>query len=280
MANISVEERDNANYLLDSSITFAMTGKVDMAINAVKKALEIDPDFAQAYNKLGDYYIKKGKTKEAAEVYKKSLELDPDNENSHFDYGCTMAALGNYDLALEELSIALKKAPEHYEIYSRVASIFFKLGKYEEARDNALKAYEADKEDVYATYVLACAYQKLDKPKNAENLFFNIIDRYRNLTNKKQRFAEGHYYMGKSYFFMGNINLAVENLKKAVEYDTEDVDYHFSFGMMYSDADAFSALAEAYAAAGMTEDAKETIEKAIALEPENAYYQEVKKSIA
>ena len=93
----------------------------------------------------------------------------------------------------------------------------------------------------------------------------------------KTRFAEGHYYIGRAYFSWKNINLPL--LQRAVDYDTEAVDYHYSFGMLYSDADAFCALAEAQFAAGMLAQAKENIDKALALVPESPRFQKVKKTI-
>jgi tetratricopeptide (TPR) repeat protein len=61
VAPISFEEKDLANQHLDRSISFAMCGKLDQAMDEAKKAIEIYPEFAQAHNKLGDYLIKKAR---------------------------------------------------------------------------------------------------------------------------------------------------------------------------------------------------------------------------
>jgi tetratricopeptide (TPR) repeat protein len=278
-SNISIEQRDEANQHLDRSISFAFTGKYDMAIEAVLKAIKLDPEFAQAYNKLGDYYVKKGMAKEAAKAYYKSLELDETNQNSHFDYGCTLALLGDYTQALRWLEKALAMKPDHYEIYGHTANIFYETGDYEAAVLDARKALAANPEDVMARFVLARAYLAQGKDSNAAEHFSMVIERYAYLVKIKDRFAEGHYYIGRAYYFTEKYNVAVEHLLKAVEYDTEDVDYHYSFGMLYSDADAFCALAEAQLANGQPKEALANINKALELSPSNARYQKVKQEI-
>ena len=175
--NLTIEERDEANQHLDRSISFAFTGKYDLAIEAVKKAIQIDPEFAQAYNKLGDYYVRKGMNKEAASAYRTSLELDDNNENSHFDYGCTLASLGDYDLAMHELEKALQMKPDHYEIYSHIARISYERGMHSEAIENA-KKFVCKRKRCYGKVYLACAYLAQGYTNNAYENFSRVVERY------------------------------------------------------------------------------------------------------
>ncbi len=278
-APISIEDRDRANQYLDRSISFSMCGKIDQAIDSIKKAISIDTEFAQAYNKLGDYYIKKGLVKDAVAAYSRSLELDPTNQNSNFDLGCSLVHLGRHEEALDYLLKALELKPEHTEIYGHIGRVLMVRGEHEEAINNLLKALAGDQDDIMSSFTLACAYQIQDDKEKAEKLFKKVIDRYSKLVDMKKRFAEGHYYIGRSYFFMGNLGEALKHLEKAVEYDTEDVDYHYSFGMLYSDADAFCSLSEAQHANGNYPEASENMAKAIKLSPENPRFSKIKSQL-
>ncbi len=279
VAPISIEDRDRANQHLDRSISFSMCGKMEQAIDEIKKAISIDPEFAQAHNKLGDYYMKKGMVKEAAAAYTHSLELDPNNQNTNFDLGCSLAHLGRHEEALEYLRKALDLKPTHTEIYGHIGRIMMMRGDLENAVSNLENAVAADADDIMASFTLACAYQMLGNSDKSTRLFNKVIDRYKELVAIKKRFAEGHYYIGRSYFFMGNLAEAVKYLEKAVEYDTEDVDYHYSFGMLYSDADAFCSLAEVQHALGKYSEARENLEKAIKLNPNNPHFSKVKSQL-
>ena len=51
-----------------------------------ERVLEIDPRYAQAHNNLGVAYEALGKTDEAIEAYKRATELDPTNRFFRFNY--------------------------------------------------------------------------------------------------------------------------------------------------------------------------------------------------
>jgi tetratricopeptide (TPR) repeat protein len=57
-------------------------GKVDDAIEAFKKQVELAPEIANSYDSLGDGYKAAGKYKLAKESYEKALSIDPEFEAS------------------------------------------------------------------------------------------------------------------------------------------------------------------------------------------------------
>ena len=53
-------------------------GKLEEAIEAYNKALAIKPDYAEAYNNMGNALKEQGKLEEAIEAYNKALAIKPD----------------------------------------------------------------------------------------------------------------------------------------------------------------------------------------------------------
>ncbi len=266
---VSIEDRDLANQHFDRGLSFDIRGKIDQAITEMLEAVKCDPCFAEAYNKLGDYYQKKGQMKKAIEMYQKSIELKPDVENSHFDLGSAYGHVGRYDEALAELDRALQMDPEHYEIYARRGYVKLELSLYDEAISDLKLALVKDPSDLMARFTLGRALLKKDRAVDAHQQFEKVVEHYESLVRIKDRYAEGHYYIGRCHFFMGKPEKALPFLLKAVEFDTDEIDYHFSFGLLYSDADAFFAVAEAYHATGEQRRAREFLTKALELEPQN-----------
>jgi tetratricopeptide (TPR) repeat protein len=152
-------------------------------------------------------------------------------------------------------------------------------GEVARAIDSLNQAFAANQDDIMACFTLGCAYNISGNTEEACRMFNRVISRYSQLTSVKPRFAEGHYYMGRSYYLMGNLQKAREHLLQAVEFDTEEVDFHYSFGMLYSDADAFGSLAEVQHDLGQHEEARNSLKKALALEPANKRFLELKSSI-
>ena len=63
------------------------TGRDDEAEASYKKAIELNPDFAQAYNNLGITLQKLNKLEDAELSYKKAIELKPDYAEAHNSLG-------------------------------------------------------------------------------------------------------------------------------------------------------------------------------------------------
>jgi tetratricopeptide (TPR) repeat protein len=187
--------------------------------------------------------------------------------------------LGNLDDALFSLKTALDLNPKHGEAYAHVGLVLLEKGEFDGAFEYLNHALQHDPDHLMANYLMGITCKKTGRENEANKYFGAVINRYTSLANMKTRFAEGYYYIGKCHYLMGELPKAVANLKKAVEYDTEEVDYHYSFGMLYSDAEAFHALAEVLHEMGNDTEARENLKKAVELEPDNQKFQQLRNQI-
>lgn len=65
-------------YYNEGYIHLLMTEQLDSAIICFNKAVELDPEYFQAYNNLGLAYEKKGDVAQAKNFYTKAIEINPD----------------------------------------------------------------------------------------------------------------------------------------------------------------------------------------------------------
>jgi tetratricopeptide (TPR) repeat protein len=89
--------------------------KTKKAIKEFKKAINIDPRFALAYNNLGEVYSFLEKYEEAIREYKRALEINPELPEAHFNMVVSYILLKNYSLAWKHIDI-LNKLGEDTEI--------------------------------------------------------------------------------------------------------------------------------------------------------------------
>ena len=75
---------------------------MDEAINSIRKALEIDPDKADAHYYLGVIYASNNKYNEAIEENKKVIAVDPNYANAHFNLGTIYHKQDLFNEAIEE----------------------------------------------------------------------------------------------------------------------------------------------------------------------------------
>ncbi len=95
--------------------TYSSQGKLDEAIEECKKAVQIDPDFGNAYNDIGTYLIQKSQPKDAIPWLMKATRAKR-NENCHFAHynlGRAYMALELLNRARTEFEQALKLSPDY-----------------------------------------------------------------------------------------------------------------------------------------------------------------------
>ena len=74
--NMSEEQRDGALLLNNLAMVLGGMGRMDKALEACRRALEIDPELKFPWDTLGFVYIKRGEPMEAIPALRKALELD------------------------------------------------------------------------------------------------------------------------------------------------------------------------------------------------------------
>ncbi|MCX5692556.1 MAG: tetratricopeptide repeat protein, partial [Candidatus Omnitrophica bacterium] len=63
---------------LDKGIEYAQKGKYDEAISEYNEAIEINPNYAEAYSNRGDAYAKQGNLSQAISDCTKAIGINPD----------------------------------------------------------------------------------------------------------------------------------------------------------------------------------------------------------
>lgn len=88
-------------------------GEIDTALQRINRAIEINPDQAQAYNLKAQLEIANRNINQAEKDYLKALQLQPHYKNAHYN----LALL--YDIYFQDIPLAIK----HYELYQSLISI-------------------------------------------------------------------------------------------------------------------------------------------------------------
>src|ERR1700678_755768 len=85
---------DKAAEHLSKGMVLAQSGDINGAIVEYRKALKIDPDFADAHNNLG-LALEKNKNLDAAIAeFREALRVAPDDAVVHFNLGIALRAKG------------------------------------------------------------------------------------------------------------------------------------------------------------------------------------------
>jgi TolB-like protein/DNA-binding winged helix-turn-helix (wHTH) protein len=111
---------------------------------AALKAIEIDPQSAEAHASLGLVLDHRWDWAGAEAEFKRALQLDPRDANAHHWYGNSLSILGRHDEALLEAKQALELDPLNLMIGTWVGLRYYLARKYELAIEQSRNTIELD----------------------------------------------------------------------------------------------------------------------------------------
>ena len=95
-------------------------GNKNDALKNYKRATEIRPDYAEAYNNIGKLFSDQSKFEQSLSNYQKAIQVKPNYEKSYNNLGNLLNNLGNFDEATEAYKKAINIKPDYAKAYSNL----------------------------------------------------------------------------------------------------------------------------------------------------------------
>ena len=129
---------------------FVKSNNLTDAITNYTKALEIDPNFIDAYKGRAKVFEKQSNLEFAAKDYERALAIDVKDYESFFNASRLNLLLKNYETAITFSIKALELEKKSLESYDVRINALIAIGKFDEAMEQAQKAVDIKKN--YLTY--------------------------------------------------------------------------------------------------------------------------------
>jgi len=91
------------------------SGKLQLAEEAIRRAINVAPNDAYSHMILGIIYYCQNRYDEAIAPLKRAVELEPNNATAHNYLGCLYTAVGMAEEAAKEFEVAKKLDPKYGE---------------------------------------------------------------------------------------------------------------------------------------------------------------------
>jgi len=150
-------------------------GKLKEAEESVLKAIELNPNFADAYSKLATIFQALGRLKEAETSQLKAIKLNPDQANAHFNLGTILKGLGKLNEAEISMRKAIELKPDLTNAYYNLGNLLRSLGKLKEAEIFQRKAIALNPNFAEAFSNLGNILNDLGNLKEAETCYSKAI---------------------------------------------------------------------------------------------------------
>ena len=106
-------------------------------IEAGRRAIELDPNYADGHVRLGETLCFAGRAEEGIELIRKAMRLDPHPFVYFFVLGTAHYYMGEHEEAIRWLERAITRNPNHFSSHHFLAAIYGQLDRREEARAEA-----------------------------------------------------------------------------------------------------------------------------------------------
>lgn len=129
------------------------------------------PSSHQNHNNLGDLYARHGDYQKAIEEFKKAVELKPDYGDAFHNMANVYHQIGRDDLAEENYKKALSLNLRLWQSYQNLAAIYFSKKELNLSQESMIKAIEINpnQPDLYAN--LGIIYEALENKEKAKESF-------------------------------------------------------------------------------------------------------------
>ena len=225
-------------------------GKLQDAEISLRKAIELNPNYANAHCNLGNVLKDLDKLQDAEKSYRKAIELNPNFANAHYNLGNVLKDLDKLEDAEKSYRKAIELNPNFAEAYSNLGNVLKDLGKSQDAELSTRKAIELNPNYSIAHYNLGIILKDLGKLQDAEKS-------YRKTIELNPNFADVHYNLGIILKDLGKLEDAELSTRKAIELNPHFANAHFNLGSILIDL-------------GKLEDAELSTRKAIEINPNYA----------
>lgn len=140
----------NALLELEQGNNFYFQKDYQNAIQAYSRAINLNPNFAEAYNNRGNSYFQLQNYSQAAQDLQTAANLNKFDARIHNNLGSVYLLQNQYDVAINEYTQAINLNPNLFTAYYNRSLAYCYAGKFQEALPDAQRAMQLNPSSVEA----------------------------------------------------------------------------------------------------------------------------------
>lgn len=195
--------------------TAKKTKKNEEAIKAYTKAIEINPNYAQAYVGRAESHINLKQYQQALRDSEAAVKLDPKLPWAFNCLGEAHLGLGRYPQAVKDYNKAIELDPKYAMAYCNRSHAYFKLKDFSQALQDADEAVGLDPKLPHAYHHRGKAHDALKHYQDAIRNFDKAIELY-------PTFASSFFNRGRVFLKLDKREQALEDFKRAASLGNDE----------------------------------------------------------
>jgi TolB-like protein/DNA-binding winged helix-turn-helix (wHTH) protein/Tfp pilus assembly protein PilF len=193
-----------------ATVNFNYDWNWSAAATGFKKAIELNPSYATAYQRYSLYLMAMGRPQESIAQMDRARELDPLSISMNFSYGWRLYMARHYDAAIEQLNNTLEMDPNFALPRMVLGESYLQKGSNDQAIAELQKAAMISHQSAPVLGALGHAYAASGRKIEAEKVLHQLID-----LSKKQYVSP--FYIAIVYAGLNQDDQAMDWMGKAYQ---------------------------------------------------------------
>jgi tetratricopeptide (TPR) repeat protein len=198
------------------------------AIEYYEKAIQVDPNFENAYLNRGNAYLALEEHQKAIQSYTEAIQVHPESFTAYNSRGFAYSDSGNYERAIRDYDEAIRLNPEFHNAYQNRGFAYRKIGDFHQALEDYSQAIQLNPESYVGYQHRGITYRILGNYERAiadYNQAIRLNPDYANIYNNR----------GNAYRFLGHLELAIADYNEAIKLRPDFHTFYNNRGHAYLD---------------------------------------------
>ena len=189
--------KPSAELYLDLGLAEAQLGNADAAARELRRALQLDPRYANAHMMLGVILRRQGDHAGALAQFRKAAELAPDDPEAQFNLGKELKAEGDKTGAIAAFRRAIELKPDYEQAHYNLGLTLHAQGENAEAKKELSEVSGLHDYRIHLSQTKLLILQGVDelKKKNVDK----ALSLFQEAAERSPELPTSYYYLGVVY---------------------------------------------------------------------------------
>lgn len=231
-ADTTLNDVEKAQRFLTIGDTYSDLKQHQRAIQAYNKAIELNPEYADAFYKRGLSYLDLERHQQSIQDFDQAVKLKPDFALAYAYRGNAYRSLKLYDQAVEDYGKSIHLNSSYAWVFNNRGLSFYDIDKSDKAINDFKKAIELNPNYDRAYNNLGISYYQL-------KLYEEAIDSYSKAVELNPSFASVYNNRGSALSALNQFDSAIQDYNKAIQLNNNSSLFYNNRGNAFKDLKQF-----------------------------------------
>jgi len=179
---------------------YGILGRHSDALRASRQAAKLRPEWAETYVNIGVSSFALGQYEDAVGAYRQAVRLEDDSAETQYALGLSLGKLNRTDEEILAYRRAITIKPDHANAMEKLSEAYFRLKRWQDALA-VLEQLKTYRPGAKIFNMMGEVYLELDRKDESLTAFNSAI-------GYDPEFARARYNLGRAYIELGNRDMA------------------------------------------------------------------------